>query len=105
MGDEQLTILEKQGFTIGLAKALFDNCDAFPVRFWIVDNSGSMNKPDGHRMIETRTENDVKIVESTRWEEIKECVQYHSNLAALLFLPTTFKVHRLSLILKCLSNN
>jgi len=91
ISDDQLTTLSKQGFTKGLARALNANCESFPVRFWIIDNSGSMNKPDGHRIIETLKKDDVNIVDCTRWEEIKECVNYHAGLAALLFLPTIFK--------------
>jgi len=92
MIDSQLEHLRKQGFTTGLAKSLFSNCEDFPVRYWIIDNSGSMNAPDGHRIVETRNENDVQIVDCTRWEEIKECVNYHSNLAALLLAPTVFRL-------------
>lgn len=91
ISDDQLTILTKQGFTKGLANAAGANCEDFPVRFWIIDNSGSMNKADGHRIIETSAKDDVRIVDCTRWEEIKECVNYHANLAALLLLPTVFK--------------
>jgi len=89
--EEQLTTLTKQGFTKGLARALNANYEYFPVRFWIIDNSGSMNKPDGHRIIDTGVKNDVKIVDCTRWEEIKECVNYHAGLSGLLFSPTIFK--------------
>jgi len=91
LDEEQLTTLTNQGFTKGLARALNANYEHFPVRFWIVDNSGSMNKPDGHRIIETCVKNDVKIVDCTRWEEIKECVNYHAGLSGLLFAPTVFK--------------
>ena len=54
-----------------------------------------MNKPDGHRIVETTKKDDMRIVDCTRWEEIKECVNYHASLAALLFIPTIFKVCRL----------
>uniref|UniRef100_A0A7S2EWP1 VWFA domain-containing protein n=1 Tax=Trieres chinensis TaxID=1514140 RepID=A0A7S2EWP1_TRICV len=84
--------LKSQGFTEGLARALAANKDIFPVRFWVVDNSGSMNKPDGHRIIETTKHNNVKIVPCTRWEEIKECVNYHAQMAALLAAPTVFRL-------------
>jgi len=91
LNEEQLRTLTKQGFTKGLARALNANYEYFPVRLWIIDNSGSMNKPDGHRIIETNAKNDVKIVDCTRWEEIKECVNYHAELSGLLFSPTIFK--------------
>eukprot|EP00957_Ditylum_brightwellii_P202180 15328965-Ditylum_brightwellii.AAC.1 len=84
--------LRNQGFTRGLAKALSINCSVFPVRYWVIDNSGSMNKPDGHRIIETLKRNNVNIVSCTRWEEIKECVNYHVRMSALLCAPTIFRL-------------
>ena len=39
-------------------------------RIWIVDNSGSMQKTDGHRLVETGKRHHVKFVECSRWEEI-----------------------------------
>mmetsp|Transcript_25109 Transcript_25109/g.46556 ORF Transcript_25109/g.46556 Transcript_25109/m.46556 type:complete len:405 (-) Transcript_25109:328-1542(-) len=92
VGEAQLEDLKNQGFTDGLAKALFANSDVFPVRFWVIDNSGSMNKPDGHRIIETTKHNNVKIVSCTRWEELREGVNYHAQLSALLGAPTIFRL-------------
>jgi len=91
LNDKQLRILINQGFTKGLASALNANYEHFPVRFWIIDNSASMTKHDGHRIIETFPKNNVKIANCTRWEEIKECVNYHAGLSGLLFAPTIFK--------------
>merc|ERR1719330_1937385 len=91
LNEEQLKTLTKQGFTRGLASALNANYEHFPVRFWIIDNSGSMKKADGHRIVETCVKNDVKVVDCTRWQEIKECVNYHAGLSGLLFAPTVFK--------------
>merc|ERR1712165_597892 len=36
--------------------------------------------------------NKVTFVNCTRWEEIKECVNYHANYAALLGSPTIFRL-------------
>uniref|UniRef100_A0A7S4QK78 SAM domain-containing protein n=3 Tax=Ditylum brightwellii TaxID=49249 RepID=A0A7S4QK78_9STRA len=82
----------KQGFTRGLINALLINCSVFPVRYWVIDNSGSMNTPDGHRIIESFQRNNVNIVSCTRWEEIKECVNYHARISALLCAPTIFRL-------------
>ena len=72
--------------------ALNANYEHFLVRFWIIDNSGSMNKPDGHRIIESCVKNNVNIVDCTRWDEIKECVNYHAGLSGLSLALTVFKV-------------
>mmetsp|Transcript_25040 Transcript_25040/g.73303 ORF Transcript_25040/g.73303 Transcript_25040/m.73303 type:complete len:404 (-) Transcript_25040:337-1548(-) len=92
VGEAQLNELQSQGFTYGLANALSANSTVFPVRFWVIDNSGSMNKPDGHRIIETTKHNNVKIVPCTRWEELREGVNYHAQLSSLLIAPTIFRL-------------
>jgi hypothetical protein len=91
--DEQEKQLVSQGFTAGLAKSLSDNKTNFPLRIWILDNSGSMQSTDGHRIIPTsKQSNDLKIVGCTRWEEIRDCAQYHIHMSALLEAPTSFRL-------------
>lgn len=46
LNHEQIAQLRDQGFTAGLAQALDKNNAAFPLRYWIVDNSGSMVAQD-----------------------------------------------------------
>ena len=88
----QIQQLKQQGFTSGLAKALSNAKAYFPLRIWVLDNSGSMHKADGHRIVETTLNRDVKFIDCTRWEELHECVNYHIQLAALLEAPTTFRL-------------
>jgi len=90
--EKELDVLIGQGFSSGLANSLCTNGERFPLRFWIVDNSGSMNSPDGHRTVETMKHNDVKVVDCTRWEEIKECVNFHAQLSTLIGAPTVFRL-------------
>ena len=90
--ETQVKALKSQGFTEGLARSLSENKTVFPLRIWVVDNSGSMQKADGHRIIPTSTKNDLKIVDCTRWDEIKESVTYHIEMAALLEAPTSFRL-------------
>jgi hypothetical protein len=85
----QLTL---QGFSKGLARAMTENNASFPLRIWVVDNSGSMATCDGHRMVETKKSSDVKMVPCTRWSEIQDTVNYHVQMAALLQAPTVFRV-------------
>lgn len=91
VGSEEVKALRRQGFTTGLAKSLADVKTSFPLRIWVIDNSGSMQKVDGHRII-SRAKNEIKIVDSTRWAEIKEAVEYHIQMSALLEAPTSFRL-------------
>jgi hypothetical protein len=47
---------------------------------------------DGHRIVETNNKNDVKFVSCSRWAEIRETVEYHAQIAALLEIPTVFRL-------------
>lgn len=92
LNEEQIKRLMEQGYSRGLAMSLNDAKKAFSHHFWIVDNSGSMQKCDGHRMAETKIRGTVKMVSCSRWEEIQECVNYHIQLAGLLETPTRFRL-------------
>jgi hypothetical protein len=92
MSDTVFQTLKEQGFTRGLAEALMRNKLAFPLNFWIVDNSGSMNKIDGHRFVETKKKTSVKFIECTRWAEMQQTCDYHAQMAALLKNPTVFRM-------------
>jgi hypothetical protein len=92
LAESQIKQLKAQGFTTGLAKALTQTKETFPLRIWVVDNSGSMNKDDGNRIVETKHRANVKIVRCTRWAEIQECVNYHVQLSSLLQAPTAFRL-------------
>jgi hypothetical protein len=92
MTASEIGALREQGFTAGLARAMTQNNAAFPLRIWVVDNSGSMNKADGHRLVESKSRKEVKVVPCTRWTEIQQTVDYHAQMAALLQAPTVFRL-------------
>jgi hypothetical protein len=92
ISETDINRLKSQGFTSGLAEALSQNNLAFPLRVWVIDNSGSMNADDGHRIIPQSSKNDLKFVSCTRWAEIKDTVEYHSQLSMLRNAPTVFRL-------------
>jgi hypothetical protein len=97
-------VLAEQGFTTGLIEAIENNCKrAFANSIWVVDNSGSMQTQDGQRIIisnnnhhnkttTTTNNSNYKFIQSTRWAEMQQTVDYHAQLAALLEFPTTFRL-------------
>ena len=88
---ETVDALRQQNFSHGLSQALAANADEFNHRIWIVDNSGSMQIGDGHKIVTT---SDRKVVAQpvSRWEEIQDTVLYHCDMAVLMNSPTYFKL-------------
>jgi hypothetical protein len=84
--------LKDQGYTDGLIESIARSNMTFPLRIWIIDNSGSMVTGDGHRLVETGHNNDVRFVSCSRWAEIQETVVYHAQISALLEAPTVFRL-------------
>lgn len=92
ISERQIERLIEQGYTRGLAESLTNTKTAFGQRIWVIDNSGSMRANDGHRIVPTLKKGDVKMVPCSRWEEIRECVNYHVNMAGAIEAPTTFRL-------------
>ena len=51
---------------LGLIAALARNNSIFPLRIWVVDNSGSMNEADGYRIVHVKKNNNASLVSCTR---------------------------------------
>ncbi len=95
ISDSQMQVLESQGYTKGLAKALSQSISDFALRIWVIDNSGSMANNDGQKLIserQTRSGHGFRSVQCSRWSEIQETVEYHASLAALMKAPTIFRL-------------
>ena len=45
--------LSRHGWPSGLQDTLIKSFQLFPVRFFIVDDSGSMSTSDGHRLVQS----------------------------------------------------
>lgn len=88
---ESVNQLKREGYSDGLIQSIRNNTEAFPMRIWVVDNSGSMTTPDGHRLLQT-SDNRVRFLDCTRWAEIQDTVAYHARVAALLEAPTSFRL-------------
>ena len=68
IGNSEINRLKTKGFTEGLAKSLNGVKTSFPLRIWVVDNSKSMTRADGNRIVPQTNKNEYKIVQCTRWK-------------------------------------
>lgn len=66
--NEQRKRLIDQGYSNGLVSSLNDLQNSFPLRIWVIDNSGSMGTIDGHRFIPSKDSADIRMISCTRWE-------------------------------------
>jgi len=80
--------LAAMGFPHGLSKELINSTAEFPVRFWVVDNSGSMNMNDGTRLVAGSGR--VQSVKASRWGELCDTVVGIAQLAEALGARTDF---------------
>jgi hypothetical protein len=91
MSRECMNELLEQGFTRGLVEALWNNKRSMPMAYWVVDNSGSMATPDGHRLIRERN-GSCRVAPCSRWRELVDSVEYQAQLAAILQKTTVFRL-------------
>ncbi|KAJ8611390.1 hypothetical protein CTAYLR_006507 [Chrysophaeum taylorii] len=86
VGDEEKLSFLRRSMPEGLCEQFRLSCEQFAVRYWIIDNSGSMWTPDGRRAVEGSR----SAVTSTRWDELRDSLAFHANLSARLCAPTEF---------------
>jgi len=74
----------------GLQESLIKGLTKTPMRFMIIDDSGSMAASDGHRLVGKGSQ--TKLVECTRWSEICDSMRFHAGLAESACAPTEFRL-------------
>lgn len=84
--------LKDQGFPEGMIDNMIESKKKFPLRIWVVDNSGSMRVNDGQRIVENSAADDLKFAQCTRWAELEQCVDYHIDLAGALEASSIFRL-------------
>ena len=77
-------------FPAGIQQTAIKNMEKFPIRFLIVDDSGSMAAADGHRMV--KSGNHVNLVSCTRWKELVDIVKFQAGLAKASNALTEFRL-------------
>lgn len=86
-----LSFLQSVGMPDGLNEAFLKSGEDFPLRIWVVDNSGSMQTVDGKRIVFGPGGREA-VVESSRWAELGDSIVWHATLAAHLGAPTEIRL-------------
>lgn len=73
----------------GMQEAMLASVEEFPLRIWIIDNSGSMQSGDGH-VLEQKAGTEA-LVGCTRWQELGDALRWHARMAAYMSAPTEFR--------------
>jgi len=84
-----MTKLLAHGMPPGLTKAMALSIEAFPTRFVVVDNSGSMQTMDGQRLVKLST-GQMKQIQASRWAELGDLVNEMAEVAISLGAETHF---------------
>eukprot|EP01041_Mallomonas_annulata_P004674 gene4675-9266_t len=81
--------LTKQQWPKGLQDLFLRSCNFVPIRFIVVDDSGSMSTTDGRRVVIQGTNR--RYITCSRWSELTESLKFHATLADIARTPTEFR--------------
>ena len=82
-------VLQERGWPAGLTKLMASSIEQFPVRFIVVDNSGSMQSMDGSRLVRAPN-GELRSIKATRWAELGDVVTELGEAVSALHAPTHF---------------
>lgn len=88
--DKTFDYLTEQKWPKSLQNVLVKGSERFPLRYFIIDDSGSMARNDGHRRVGEGAAS--KLVQCSRWAELVDTVKFHAQLAEWAGLPTEFRM-------------
>jgi hypothetical protein len=87
--------LNSEHWASGLQASVLQSVKKIPLRFFIVDDSGSMATVDGNRSVKTTANsskhNMKKMIKCTRWSELTASLRFHVALADAFQAPTEFR--------------
>ena len=78
------------GWPRGLQDEILRSCEDFPVRHFVLDNSGSMSECDGH--VPVSSGRHETFMECSRWTELLRSVSWLGNLAIGLEAHAEFRL-------------
>ena len=77
--------LDGENWPLGLIQTYLENANKVGFRYFIVDDSGSMNNPDG------RLPYSNSRIPVTRWDELRGAMKWHVDAVCASNLPSEFR--------------
>ena len=87
--DGGLAFMMEQKLPTGFAKRIISETERCPMRFFILDDSGSMAISDGSRLVQSGGR--YAQVQCSRWEELTATAGFHLSLSKHLNAPCEFR--------------
>jgi len=89
--------LSQKHWPQGLISILLKSCEKYPIRHFIIDDSGSMSTNDGHKVIGAADDpKKQRVIKCTRWSELRDCLEFHAELSHAAKAPTVFRFLNMS---------
>lgn len=82
--------LGSHDWPIGFQEALLKSISKIPMRFFIVDDSGSMSISDGRRVLKSGEKS--KVIQCTRWAELVQSLTFCAELSDAAEIPSEFRL-------------
>jgi hypothetical protein len=83
--------LSSQDWPQGLIEEYISDLKTSPVRYFIIDDSGSMLIQDSVRII-THQDGSFEQIVTSRWEELKDTIRFHAELGTVSNSTTHFRL-------------
>ena len=85
-----VSYLNENQWPRGLQDVLIKSLDKLPIRFMILDDSGSMSSSDGNKIVGTGAKS--KLINCSRWSELVTSMSFHAQLAEAADAKTEFRL-------------
>ena len=87
--DDGMAYMMDKKLPLGIARKVISETEKCPMRFFIMDDSGSMSISDGSRLVEAGA--GYAQVQCSRWEEMTSSAEFHLSLSKHLNAPCEFR--------------
>eukprot|EP00600_Ochromonadales_sp_CCMP1393_P006675 CAMPEP_0174962126 /NCGR_PEP_ID=MMETSP0004_2-20121128/4617_1 /TAXON_ID=420556 /ORGANISM="Ochromonas sp., Strain CCMP1393" /LENGTH=366 /DNA_ID=CAMNT_0016210637 /DNA_START=58 /DNA_END=1158 /DNA_ORIENTATION=+ len=84
--------LYHQGFPSGLQDAFLSALKQIPIRFFNIDDSGSMSQTDGKRIVSSTSSKKKALLSCSRWAELTDAMKFHVKFAREASAPSEFRL-------------